>query len=156
MFETGLPFFLIFGLIGLAIRGKRALIAGGGVFLGWLGYFIYIGGDHFLERHLIGLYVLGAVFSGPLWVNLKRGNKGLVTVLGVFSLILMFVFEPVINGDPRFGYWVAKPPDPWINLGKAIAKDRDRFGVLIAGAAGKIPFFAGGIPPDYGFLLFTG
>ena len=34
--------------------------------------------------------------------------------------------------------------DPLVMLGKAIEKDRQRYGVIISPAAGKIPFYAGG------------
>jgi hypothetical protein len=137
--HSGLGVLLALGLAGLALSGPRRLLAGAAVVLAWLGYFVYIGGDHFLERHLIGVLVFSTAVSGPVW---RRVKTRYWAAGAAAACVLMFL--PVFSGDERFSYTRSKDPDPWILLGKAMASGRPGFGVFVTEPAGKIPFFAGG------------
>jgi hypothetical protein len=131
--------FPLLGASGLLLLTKRTALAGIFIFLAWAGYYLYIGGDHYPERHLIGLLFLGAAFSAPLWVYARGWLR--LALIAVVLLGLLITFQ---RGQGRYTYLTPKTNDPWVILGKAIAVDREYYGVMIARAAGKIPFYAGG------------
>jgi hypothetical protein len=137
--NSGLVIFLILGIAGLWLESRKIKIAGLFIILSWIAYYLYIGGDVFVERHLIGMYFLGAAFSAPLWKVAKPFTRGIFIVL-VISVAVVSMFR---YGN-RFNYFAGKLNDPWIVLGKAIEADREEYGVVISFAAGKIPFYAGG------------
>lgn len=139
LINSGLVIFLLFGVAGLWLETRKAGLAGLFIILGWLSYYIYIGGDGYFERHLIGLYFLLAAYSAPLWKVAKSFTRIIFIVV-----ILLAGFVSINSYANRFSYLASKPNDPWIMLGKALESDRDHFGVLITFAAGKIPFYAGG------------
>lgn len=136
---SGLPFIMLTGLAGLWLERRRILLAVGFTILAWMGYYVIIGGDYLLERHLIGAFYLAGAASAPFWTRLKSPIRLMLVILliGAAWLICM-------RGFNRFDYQISKGRDPWVMLGQEIAKNRDHYGVLIASAAGKIPFYAGG------------
>jgi len=139
LFNSGLALHLLLGLAGLKFEYRRKALAGVFIILAWLSYYLYVGGDAFIERHLIGLYILAAAISAPLWRVAKPLTRGL------FAILLLFVsLISLIRYGDRFDYLAVKPNDPWVMLGQAVAAERNRYGVLISFAAGKIPFYAGG------------
>ena len=139
VFYSGLIIFLLFGIAGLWLESRRIFFAGIFVALSWVSYYLYIGGDGYIERHLIGLYFLLAAFGAPLWLAANHKTRFLF-----FLVILISGFISIIMFKGRFNYVSPKSNDPWIMLGKALESDRERYGVLITFAAGKIPFYAGG------------
>jgi hypothetical protein len=139
LLNSGLIIFLLFGLAGLWLESRRVWFAGLFLALAWLTYYFYIGGDVYIERHLIGLYFLLAAFSAPLWLAAKPRTRILFVVV-----VLLSGFVSIRSYEARFSYWQVKPKDPWIMLGKALKKDRERYGVLVIFTAGKIPYYAGG------------
>ncbi len=139
LLNSGLIIFLIFGLAGLWLESRRIWLAGLFLALVWLGYYLYIGGDVYIERHLVGLYFLMAGFSATLWRVAKPRTRILFVVV-----ILLSGFVSIRSYQARFSYWQTKPNDPWIMLGKALESDRERYGVLVIFTAGKIPYYAGG------------
>lgn len=148
---TGLQYLLIslpgmlplimFGLLAMRRLSRKQQIAFGLTFAGWVAYYAYIGGDIYLERHILGsMFLLGSVTSfqfDHMQVNWKQAITHL-------TLLTVFMFLPIMIGDSRFEYWKQKPMDPWILFGKEIGKDRNQYGVIVISAAGKIPFYAGG------------
>ncbi len=139
VFNSGLIVFLLFGLAGLWLESRRIWLAGLFIILAWLTYYLYIGGDVYIERHLTGLYFLMAAFSAPLWLAAKPRTRFLF-----FIVILLAGFVSIRSFRTRYSYLQTKPNDPWIMLGKALEADRERYGVLVTFTAGKIPFYAGG------------
>ena len=139
LINSGLVIFFFFGLAGLWLVPRRKSFAGLFVVLAWIGYYVYIGGDIYLERHIISLYFLLAAFSAPLW----NAGKPVTRLLYIFAILTVGI-NTMFSFNYRFNYIRTKSADAWITLGKAIAEDRDYYGVLISPAAGKIPFFAGG------------
>ena len=107
---------------------------------GWAAYYVFIGGDLFLERHLIGLMVLAAAISGYYFARLLQHRGVLVLV----AFLLVGVFVPVVVRDPRFLYFQPRPQDSWLLIGKEMARQRDLYGTVVTAPAGKIPYFAGG------------
>jgi hypothetical protein len=140
LLQSGLLVFLL--LVAVAIFAwdtKRIRAAWCLVLLGWLGYFVFIGGDHYQERHLVSVYILAGAVSGPFWLRVSR------MVRWVFVLVVaLVVLSAIFLGDGRFDYLRQRNPDPWILLGETMAADRDAYGVLVLPNAGKIPFYAGG------------
>jgi hypothetical protein len=139
LLNSGLLIFLLIGVAGLWLEPRKIGLAGIVVILAWLFYYIYIGGDGYFERHLIGLYFLMGAFSAPLWLVAKPMTRI------IFIIVIFFIgVASIRNYGNRFNYLFPKPNDPWIMLGKALESDRERYGVLVTFAAGKIPFYAGG------------
>lgn len=140
LFDDGVGIFLLVGLVGMSLAGNPRLLAAAMICIAsWLGYFVYVGGDHFLERHLIAAMAFSAAISSPLWLALRRSSS-----IVLFCAVLGFIYEPVLRGDNRFSYRERKLPDVWIKMGSTIAMDRERYGIIVTGAAGKIPFYGGG------------
>lgn len=137
--NSGLLVVLLFGLFGLILSQRRVALAGAFIIIAWLMYYLYIGGDWGIERHLVGLYFLSAVISAPLW----RSAKPMIRIL-LFFILVSTIFISIFTFGNRFSYSSKKSKDPWVMLGQAIEADRDNYGVLVTRAAGKIPFYAGG------------
>ena len=133
---------IVIGLLALRYAPREQQIAAGLVLSGWSAYYIYIGGDTYLERHIIGFMFL---LAGTASLQSNRTDTDKKQGFIRIGLYLALMYVPLVMiGDARFDYLKVKPPDPWILLGKEIEKDRDRYGVIVIGPAGKIPFFAGG------------
>ena len=137
--------FLFAGIIGIRNTEKLNIqIASACILLGWYAYYVYIGGDTFRERHLIGVFAYGSMLSASYWYK-----KKLTDLIKISGVLLVIILLPLFLFDNRFSYWLSKPNDPLISMGKAIAIDRQRYGTIAIGAAGKIPYFAGGDFVDY-------
>jgi hypothetical protein len=139
LINSGLLVILLYGLAGLLTRPKRIRLAALFVLLAWVGYYLVIGGDTYFDRHLVGWFILAAALSAPLWMNARPPARILLVTVAVAGMLLA-----VVKDIGRFDYFHPKGPDPLILLGQALQADRPSYGVLIAGAAGKLPFFAGG------------
>lgn len=137
--NSGLLIVLIMGIGGLRLTSPNQALAGLFLVLTWLGYYLYIGGDWGFERHLIGIYFLCAAFSAPLWLVARPKTRALFIVVFIAA-----IFISILRFGTRFDYLTPKFNDPWIMLAQAIREEREDYGVLVTGAAGKIPFFAGG------------
>jgi hypothetical protein len=140
-------FLLYLAAIGLGLYrfGKEALrhglrSAGDKSFalffvVGWLGYWLSIGGDYFDERFLVILIPL-SLFVLLKGVELPRPRAMVlpVVMIGVLGLTPLAL-------DSRFGYASAKY-DRWVTLGDYL---RDRYAgeTLAIDAAGKVPFYSG-------------
>lgn len=136
----GASVFLFMGFMGMRSSGKfKTQIIDSCILLGWFGYFIYIGGDIFHERHLIGSFAYAAMISSDYWS--KKNLTDVVKITGVLAVLLMV---PLLFFDARFSYWRSKPDDPLTSLGKEIGLNRNRYGTIAIPTSGKIPFFAGG------------
>lgn len=104
--------------------------------LGWLAYWIYVGGDHFDERFLIVLFPMGAF---ALLQLLERGFQTKVAVL----FVVVFL---VIQMKPALGrVWSLEDPesrhDALIAAGKFVGEEYP--GKVIATcASGKVPYFS--------------
>ncbi len=131
---------LVVGLFGLLYEPKSIRISAVITIAGWIAYYVYIGGDLFLERHLIGVMVLSAGLSQGFFTRIFEMKRGWVLALA----LLIGIFAPLYTGDPRFAYLQGKPQDSWILMGKEIALHRDQYGIIVTFPAGKIPFYAGG------------
>lgn len=130
---------MLFGIVALWFEPKRIGLAGVFITIAWLVYYLYFGGDGYFERHLIGLYLLMGAFSAPLWLSAKPITRS------IFILVILLIgFASVRSYGNRFDYLSPKGNDPWITLGKAVEADRDKYGVIVIHAAGKLPFYAGG------------
>ncbi len=139
MLNGGIVFLLagFFGILSLPKSHRLAVLTTLG---GWLAYYVYIGGDLFLERHLMAVLFLCAAISGSFFVRMLQDKRGWILV----SLMLVGVYLPFYLRDPRFLYVQPKPQDSWILIGKEMALQRDEYGTVVIAPAGKIPFFAGG------------
>lgn len=132
--------FLFAGIVGLRNAEKLNIrVASACILLGWYVYYIYIGGDIYRERHLIGVFAYGGIISASYW-----HKKKLIDIVKVSGVLLVLIFLPLFFFEHRFSYWLSKPDDPMISMGKTMAMDRQRYGTVAIGAAGKTPFFAGG------------
>jgi hypothetical protein len=139
LINSGLVILLLLGISGLWLETRKARLAGIFIITAWIAYYLYIGGDVYFERHLIGIYFLAAAFSAPLW---RVANKA--TRLIFVSAMILAAFISTTRYGNRFNYLTSKSNDPWVMLGQAIEDERDKYGVVITFAAGKIPFYAGG------------
>jgi hypothetical protein len=103
---------------------------------GWLGYYVYVGGDFYSDRFLVALFPMGA------WVLLslavESGGRRAVATLAL--LLAAAQMAPLVR-DPRFSYTLAKY-DRWVTLGRFLGA-RHRGAVLAIDGAGKVPFFSG-------------
>jgi arabinofuranosyltransferase len=103
--------------------------------VGWLGYWLYIGGDYFDERFLLILVPL-ALYNLMQVVGEARPRAFvfpviIIAVLGLSPLAL----------DPRFEYSRVKY-DRWVTLGMYL-KENHSDQTLAIDAAGKVPFYSG-------------
>lgn len=137
---SGLLIFICLSMAGLYFSKQRgsglAVVFIMGV---WLAYYLYMGGDHIVERHLVGIIAFGSALSGPVWNRYSILKRNILVVLTLVGLLW-----PAFRSDRRFAYSPTKKIDTWILLGKALAAKREQFGTVITYPAGKIPFFAGG------------
>jgi hypothetical protein len=139
LLNSGLLVMLLLGISGLLLEVRRIFLAGLFIIIVWISYYLYIGGDIYFERHLVGLFTIAAAFSAPLWIKAKKLSRILMVLALTVSIIIS-----VQRDLGRFDYFNPKMNDPLVMLGKSLEMDRQNYGVLIAGAAGKIPFYAGG------------
>ncbi len=139
MLTSGLLTLLLLGLASVPIISKRRGLACLWIILVWLSYYVFIGGDHFAERHLIGLFFLAAAVSASLW-RISKPFIRVILILCVSGAILLSVSRDY----GRFDYASPKNNDPWVMLGMEMQYDRPSYGVVVTIPAGKIPFFAGG------------
>ena len=135
-----LPLFLV-GLQGILRLEKKEKLASFLVVSGWFAYYVYMGGDTYLERHIIGVLFFLACLASFQFDSLRSSWKHKYSIALVLVLLLFF---PIFMGDARFEYWKHKPADPWILFGKEMSNNREEYGVTIVSPAGKIPFYAGG------------
>lgn len=105
--------------------------------LGWLGYWLYVGGDVFAERMLLILFPIGILLllDPALFPLPARSARVLVVLTALFQLLPLAV-------DTRFGYTLDRY-DRWVSLGRHLAQDRYAGRLLAVDAAGKIPFYSG-------------
>ncbi len=104
--------------------------------VGWVGYWLYIGGDALNERFVLILFALGIS-------ALIRGLRhDLETRAGAFLLavVLMLQLAPLAM-DPRFRLTLEKY-DRWKTLGRFLAEAHPGQSIAVD-AAGKIPYFSG-------------
>jgi arabinofuranosyltransferase len=128
----------------VTVRDFRLRRAGGGEVIpfegiaavGWVGYWLYIGGDSLNERFLLILFALGIS-------ALVRGLRhDLETRAGAFLLAMVLVLQLAPLGmDPRFRFTLEKY-DRWKTLGRFLAEKHPGQSIAVD-AAGKIPYFSG-------------
>ncbi len=128
------------GLLGVMAMPRAGRLAAVLAIGGWSAYYVYIGGDLFLERHLITVISLCAGLSAYSFARLRQAGLGWLAA----AIMLIGFFLPLYVADPRFLYWQTRPQDSWILIGKEMAPQRQGYGVVVTLGAGKIPFFAGG------------
>ena len=105
--------------------------------LGWLAYWIYVGGDVFAERMLLVLFPIGLLLLLDPALFARRGRSAMAigAVTAFFQLLPLAI-------DTRFGYTLDRY-DRWVTLGRHLAQDRYSGRLLAVDAAGKIPFYSG-------------
>jgi arabinofuranosyltransferase len=105
--------------------------------LGWLAYWLYVGGDVFAERMLLVLFPIGILllFDPALFPLRGRSLTAMATAIAVFQLLPLAI-------DDRFGYSLERY-DRWVIAGRYLAQDRFAGRLLAVDAAGKIPFYSG-------------
>jgi arabinofuranosyltransferase len=132
---------LMVSVAALAIAGVRELkglkLSFPVVFAaGWMGFFVYVGGDFYSDRFLLALFPMGA------WVLLAltadSTSRRTVTILVV--LLAVAQLTPLVR-DSRFSYTLAKY-DRWVTLGHFLGETH-RGEVIAIDGAGKVPFFSG-------------
>jgi len=103
---------------------------------GWLGYFVYVGGDFYSDRFLLALFPMGA------WVLLALAAESRNRRTAAVLVILLAVAQlaPLVR-DPRYSYTLAKY-DRWTTLGHFLGQTH-RGEVIAIDGAGKVPFFSG-------------
>jgi len=105
--------------------------------LGWLAYWLYVGGDVFAERMLLILLPIGILLlMDPTLFPLPERSALVVAGLAAFFQLLPLAV------DTRFGYAIDRY-DRWVALGRHLAQDRYAGRLLAVDAAGKIPFYSG-------------
>lgn len=102
----------------------------------WLGYWFYIGGDHFWDRFLVVLFPLG------IFAVLASWGESLKPRMAAYGIVLLAALQagPPWFIDPRFNYNFNKY-DCWVGLGKFLG-DNYPGRTLAIGPLGKIPFFS--------------
>jgi len=146
-FVTGLLAYLLVYVFATADAGKR-VARGQSRFLdelrfdillawGWIAYWFYIGGDHFLERFLLLLYPLG-IFAMLKYLEGHASPKALAWVVAFLAILQV---GPSLEVDRRFNYTFEKY-DCWVTLGKFLGSQYPHR-TLATDAIGKTPFFSG-------------
>ena len=129
--------------------------------LGWLAYWVYVGGDVFAERMLLILYPIGILLllDRTLFARAEV-NSALAHQAGgtlrspqtpspllrersattVGAVIALFQLLPLAI-DTRFGYALDRY-DRWVTVGRHLAQGRYSGRLLAVDAAGKIPFYS--------------
>ncbi len=105
--------------------------------VGWLAYFIYIGGDTFDERFLLILMCLGFVIMFQAGQQFRPARQLIFTLV---PLLLVYQAAPLLL-DPRYDYRPQKY-DRWVTLGEFLAEEYPGATLAIDGA-GKTPFISG-------------
>jgi arabinofuranosyltransferase len=105
--------------------------------LGWMAYWIYVGGDVFAERMLLILFPIGILLlvDRTLFALPERSAIAIAGAVALFQLLPLAI-------DTRFGYTLDRY-DRWVTLGRHLAQDRYAGRLLAVDAAGKIPFYSG-------------
>jgi hypothetical protein len=98
-------------------------------------YWVFIGGDHFLERFWLVLVPMGA-FAVVRAAEPLRSRRVAVALLASMTLVQL---TPLL-ADSRFRYTTAKY-DAWIELGSFLGT-RHADALLAIDAAGKVPYFS--------------
>ncbi|HEX4963701.1 MAG TPA: hypothetical protein VF173_22940 [Thermoanaerobaculia bacterium] len=127
------------GLQGFSPRRRDPLpgLAFPAVFAaGWLGYYVYVGGDFYSDRFLLALFPMGA--WALLSLAAASANRRAVAILTV--LLATAQLAPLAR-DPRFSYTLHKY-DRWVTLGHFLGA-RHPGEVIAIDGAGKVPFFSG-------------
>jgi hypothetical protein len=137
----GILILLLVGCFGLLKLPRQKQIPSVLILAGWVAYYVYIGGDFFVERHLLGVMVFSAGLSAAFFEQISQEKPW---KFALATLVLAAALFMPLSYDMRFSYFKEKHPDAWILLGKEIAKDREKYGIIVTFPAGKIPFFAGG------------
>ena len=104
--------------------------------LGWLAYWIYVGGDVFAERMLLILFPIGILLllDPALFPLQGRAALALAGVTAACALLPLLI-------DTRFGYALDRY-DRWVTVGRYLAQPRHAGRLLAVDAAGKIPFYS--------------
>jgi len=105
--------------------------------LGWLAYWLYVGGDVFAERMLLILFPVGILLLLDPALFPLPGRSAYV----VAGLTALFQLLP-LAADTRFGYALDRY-DRWVTLGRHLAQASHAGRLLAVDAAGKIPFYSG-------------
>ena len=130
-----LPVLVVLALAAAAsVRARR--VAFEPLFaLGWLAYWVYVGGDVFGERFLVVLLPLAlAVLAGAAGQGRRAAARAGIAAVVLFQLV-------PLAGDRRFRYAGGKH-DRWVALGRALAAPEHRGKTIAVDAAGKIPYYS--------------
>lgn len=105
--------------------------------VGWTAYWIYIGGDYFIDRFLIILFPMG-IFALLKYLKDLTNRKTVA-----FGLALLAALEagPAFLGNMRLGFHF-DTYDCWITLGRFLGQNYPGRTLAIE-ALGKVPFFSG-------------
>jgi arabinofuranosyltransferase len=103
--------------------------------LGLIAYWLYIGGDVFVERFLIIVIPIGIL---SLFRCVRMFHDRLASI-GFPLVMLLFQFTPVLH-DSNFDYRAHKY-DHWLTLGKFLGRHHPQ-ATLAIDAAGKVPYFS--------------
>jgi hypothetical protein len=103
--------------------------------MSWLIYWIYIGGDNYVERFLVILFPLG-IFTIFKFIGRVFHKKALI----LLTVSLILIQSNPLSLDPRFDYSLQKY-DCWITLGRFL-KQKYPGKTLAVCATGKIPYFS--------------
>jgi hypothetical protein len=107
--------------------------------LGWLAYWVYVGGDVFAERMLLVLFPIGILLL--LETRARAEVNPALSAMTVAGVTALFQLLPLVI-DTRFGYTLDRY-DRWVTLGRHLARARYSGRLLAIDAAGKIPFYSG-------------
>ncbi|MFN8527854.1 MAG: hypothetical protein U0670_04505 [Anaerolineae bacterium] len=131
---------LIAGLIGWLARlirqpGQAARTIPFEVLFGvlWLGYWLYVGGDVYLDRFLLVLVPLAILLAVRTMSHQRRLGLALLVCLTAVQFSAYLI-------DVRFDYRAEKY-DAWVTLGQFLGS-RSPDTLLAVDAAGKIPYFS--------------
>jgi hypothetical protein len=104
--------------------------------VGWVGYWLFIGGDALNERFLLVLFALGisALIRGVRYELRTRAGAFLL------AMVLVLQLAPLAT-DARFRFSPDKY-DRWKTLGRFLGENHPGKSVAVD-AAGKIPYFSG-------------
>jgi hypothetical protein len=103
--------------------------------LGLIAYWLYIGGDVFVERFLILAIPIG-IFALFRFIRMFKDK---LAMIGFPLVVLLFQFTPVLH-DANFDYRTNKY-DHWLTLGKYLGQQHAQ-ATLAIDAAGKVPYFS--------------
>ena len=129
-------FFAFYYFIQYLIEDRQALTDFPMMFFVlWILYFVYIGGDVYLERFLLPCLAIGIYFFVLFLQNIKYHSiKYLLVACALWASFLVYA------DDGRF-FYQKKIYDVWQYLGKFLYPLPHRYRMAID-AAGKIPFYS--------------